>query len=84
MLDIGRYVERPDSVQREPVFAGPMKKLVTGPRVSQPSVPVPDGRREEFNIGIGSPRAGSSDQVGDPSGSRTTGNHTTEMVVVDG
>jgi hypothetical protein len=31
LLDIGRDVKRPDRVQREPVFAGPVKELVTGP-----------------------------------------------------
>ena len=36
-------MERPDRLQREPVLLAPMKELVTGPRVSQPSVPVPDG-----------------------------------------
>ena len=55
MLDIGRHVERPDSVQGEPVFLAPMKELVTGPCISQPGIPVADGGREEFNIGIGSP-----------------------------
>jgi hypothetical protein len=30
-----------------------MKELVTGPCVSKPGIPVPDGGREEFNIGIG-------------------------------
>ena len=77
-------MERSDTVQREPVFAGPMKELVTGPCVSQPGVPVPDSRREEFNIGIGSPGAGGGNQVGDPSGSRMTGNDSTEMSVMDG
>jgi len=84
LLDIGRYVERPDSVQREPVFLAPMKELVTGPCVSQPSVPVPDGGREEFNIGVGSPRAGCGNQLGHPRRSRTTGNSTTKTAVVDG
>ena len=63
---VAKYVERPDSVQHEPVFAGPVKELVTGPCVSQPGVPVPDRGREEFNIGIGSPGAGCGNQVGDP------------------
>jgi len=76
-------MERPDRIQRELVFLAPMKKLVTGPRISQPGVPVPDGGREEFNIGIGSPGAGCGNQVGDPGRSRTTGNDTTKMVVVD-
>jgi len=77
-------MERPDSVQREPVFAGPMKELVTGPCIGQPGIPVADRGREEFNISIGSPGAGCGNQVGDPGGSRTTGNDTTEMVVMDG
>ena len=77
-------MKRPDSVQREPVFAGPVKELVTGPCISHPGIPVPDRGREEFNIGVGSLGAGCGDQVGDPSGSRTTGNDTTEMVVMDG
>ena len=84
MLDVGCDVERPDTVQREPVFAGPVKELVTGPCISQPGVPVPDGCREEFNISIGSLRAGCGNQVGDPGGSRTTSNDTAEMGVVDG
>jgi hypothetical protein len=65
-------MKRPDSVQREAVFP-PVKELVTGPCVSQPGIPVPDRCGEEFNIGIGSPGAGCGNQVGDPSGSRTTG-----------
>jgi len=77
-------VKRPDSVQREPVFLAPVKELLTGPRISQPGIPVSDGGREEFNIGIGSPRAGCGNQVGDPGGSRSTGNDTAEMVVVGG
>ena len=83
LLDIGRHVERPDSIQREPVFLAPVKELVTGPSVSQPGVPVPDRCREEFNIGIGSSGAGCGNQVRDPGGSRSTGNDTTEMVFVD-
>ena len=54
MLDIGRDVKRPNRLQREPVFLAPVKELVTGPRISQPGIPVPDRRREEFNRGIGS------------------------------
>jgi hypothetical protein len=72
-------MERPDTVQRKPVFAGPVKELITGPRISQPGVPVPDSGREEFNIGIGSPRSGCGNQIGDPGRSRTTGNGTAEM-----
>ena len=84
LFDIGRYMERPDSVQREPVFAGPVKELVTGPCISQPGVPVPDCGREEFNVGVSSLGARGGHQVGDPGGSRTTGNGATEMAVVDG
>jgi hypothetical protein len=84
LLDIGRDMERPDTVQREPVFAGPVKELVTGPCISQPGVPVPDRGGEEFNLGIGSLGAGGGNQVGDPGGSRPTGNNTAEMAVVDG
>ena len=84
LLDIGGHVKRPDSVQREPVFLAPVKELVTGPCISQPGVPVPDGGGEEFNIGISSPRAGCGNQVGDPGGSRTTGYDTAKMGVVDG
>jgi hypothetical protein len=73
LLDIGRHMERPDSVQREPVFAGPVKELVTGPCASQPGVPVPDGGREEFNIGVGSTLAGGGDEIGDPGRSRAVG-----------
>jgi hypothetical protein len=51
-------VKRPDSVQREPVFLVPMKELVTGPCISQAGIPVSDSCGEEFNIGVGSPRAG--------------------------
>jgi hypothetical protein len=40
-------------------------------------------RGEEFNIGIGSSGAGCGNQVGDPSGSRTTGNGATKMAVMD-
>jgi hypothetical protein len=43
LLEIGSHMERPDRVQRESVFARPMKELVTGPRISQPGIPVPDG-----------------------------------------
>ena len=50
-------MERPDRVQREPVFLAPVKELVTGPCISHSGMPVPDGGREEFNIGIGSPGA---------------------------
>jgi hypothetical protein len=34
LLDIGRHVERPDSIQRERVFLAPVKELVTGPCIS--------------------------------------------------
>jgi hypothetical protein len=47
LLDIGRFVERPDRLQGESVFLAPVKELVTGPCVSQPGVAVPDGGREE-------------------------------------
>ena len=57
-------MERPDSVQREPVFAGPIKELATGPCTSQPGIPVPDCCGEEFNVGIGSPWAGRGNQLG--------------------
>jgi hypothetical protein len=50
-----------------------LKELVTGPRISEPGVPVSDGCREEFNIGIGSSGAGCGNQIGDPSGSRLAG-----------
>jgi hypothetical protein len=60
-------MERPDRIQRELVFSDPVKKLVTGPCISQPGVPIPDSGCEEFNIGFGSPRASCGNQVGDPS-----------------
>jgi hypothetical protein len=77
-------VERPDRVQREPILLAPVKELVTGPCISQPGIPVSDGGREEFNIGIGSTGAGCGNQVGDPGRSRTAGNNTAKMVVVYG
>jgi len=76
-------MERPDRVEREPVFSGPMKELVRGPCISQPGIPIPDGGREEFNIGIGSSGAGCGKQVWEPGGSRPTGNDTAEMGVMD-
>src|SRR5262249_8857450 len=51
LLYIGGHMKRPDSVQREPVFAGPVKELVTSPCISQPGIPVQYSGREEFNIG---------------------------------
>jgi hypothetical protein len=67
LLDIGRHVERPDSIQRERVFLAPVKELVTGPCISHPGIPVPDGGREEFNIGIGSPGADITPPLSDSS-----------------
>jgi transposase len=66
LLDIGGHMKRPDSVQCEPVLLAPMKELVTGPCISQPGIPVSNGGREEFNIGIAGPGAGCGNQVGAP------------------
>jgi hypothetical protein len=48
-------MERTDCLEREPVFLAPVKELVTGPCIGQAGVPVPDGGREESDVGIGSP-----------------------------
>ena len=60
-------MERPDCVQREPVFGGPVKELVTGPCISLPGVPVSDCGREEFNIGFSSPGADITPPLSDSS-----------------
>jgi hypothetical protein len=56
--------------------------LVSVTRQTPPLHPYVTG--EFSNIGIGSPRAGCGNQVGHPGRSRTTGNDTAKMAVMDG
>jgi hypothetical protein len=77
-------MERSHGRDFQAVSGAPIKKLPASSGVRSAGVPVPDSGREEFNIGIGGPGAGCGNQLGDPIGSRTTGNDTAEMGVVDG
>jgi len=52
----------------------PIKKLPASPRVSSPSVPVPDRAGEKINVGFGDFGSGSSNQLRDPRLRRSAGN----------
>jgi hypothetical protein len=66
-------MERSHGREFQAVSSAPIKKLPASPRISQPGIPVTDGRGEEVNVCFGDFGAGSSDKLRDPRARRSAG-----------